>query len=101
MVRRYEFHDVPKAFLILDGQHRVYGFALAKSELRIPVVIYNGLSLLNESRLFIDINTKQKPVPNELLLDIRKLAEYQEDTDRRLLGQIYDTFNSEFDSPLL
>lgn len=69
-----EFYDVPKAFLILDGQHRVYGFSLAKSELRVPVVIYNGLSRRDELRLFIDINTKQKPVPNELLLDIRKLA---------------------------
>jgi len=95
-----EFQDVPKAFLILDGQHRVYGFALAKSELRVPVVIYNGLSRRDESRLFIDINTKQKPVPNELLLDIRKLAEYQEDVET-LLGQIYDAFNSESDSPLL
>jgi DGQHR domain-containing protein len=95
-----EFEDVPKAFLILDGQHRVYGFALAKSVLRVPVVIYNGLSRRDESRLFIDINTKQKPVPNELLLDIRKLAEYQEDVET-LLGQIYDMFNTEQDSPLL
>jgi len=46
-----EFNDVPKAFLILDGQHRVYGFSLAKSELRVPVVIYNGLSRRDESRL--------------------------------------------------
>jgi DGQHR domain-containing protein len=95
-----EFNDVPKAFLILDGQHRVFGFALANSELRVPVVIYNGLSRRDESRLFIDINTKQKPVPNELLLDIRKLAEYQEDTET-LLGQIFDAFNTEADSPLL
>lgn len=95
-----EFVDSPKSFLILDGQHRVFGFALAKSELRVPVVIYNGLSRRDESRLFIDINTKQKPVPNELLLDIRKLAEYQEDVET-LLGQIFDTFNSESDSPLL
>jgi DGQHR domain-containing protein len=95
-----EFHDVPKAFLILDGQHRVYGFSLAKSELRVPVVVYNGLSRRDESRLFIDINTKQKPVPNELLLDIRKLAEYQEDIET-LLGLIYDSFNTETDSPLM
>jgi DGQHR domain-containing protein len=95
-----EFSDVHKAFLILDRQHRVYGFSLAKSELRVPVVIYNGLSRRDELRLFIDINTKQKPVPNELLLDIRKLAEYQEDTET-LLGQIYDAFYSESDSPLL
>src|SRR5207248_1145328 len=72
-----EFKDTPKAFLILDGQHRVYGFALAKTTLRVPVVVYNDLSRKDESRLFIDINTKQRPVPNELLLDIKKLAEYE------------------------
>ena len=94
------FKDNPKSFLILDGQHRVYAFKLAKTDLRVPVVIYNGLSRTDESRLFIDINTKQKPVPNELLLDIRKLAEYQNDTETRL-GQIFDVFDSQVDSPLL
>lgn len=95
-----QFKATPRAFLILDGQHRVYGFALANSELRVPVVIYNGLSRRDESRLFIDINTKQKPVPNELLLDIRKLAEYQEDIET-LLGKVFDLFNLEPDSPIL
>jgi DGQHR domain-containing protein len=94
------FSDNTRSFLILDGQHRVYGFALAKSDLRIPVVIYNELSRTDESRLFIDINTKQKPVPNELLLDIRKLAEYQNDAETRL-GEIFDLFDTEPSSPLL
>jgi DGQHR domain-containing protein len=95
-----EFKDTRKAFLILDGQHRVYGFSLAKTPLRVPVVIYNGLSRKDESRLFIDINTKQRPVPNELLLDIKKLAEYETDIEGRL-GQVFDLFQSRADSPLL
>jgi DGQHR domain-containing protein len=95
-----EFRDTRKAFLILDGQHRVYGFSLAKTALRVPVVIYNGLSRKDESRLFIDINTKQRPVPNELLLDIKKLAEYESDVER-LLGEVFDLFNSKTNSPLL
>ncbi len=94
------FKAIPKAFLILDGQHRVFGFSLAKTALRVPVVVYNGLSRRDESRLFIDINTKQRPVPNELLLDIKKLAEY-ETTTEKLLGDIFDAFNSEPASPLL
>jgi DGQHR domain-containing protein len=69
--RTVSFEVNRKSFLILDGQHRVYGFALAKSELRVPVVIYNNLTRVEESRLFIDINTTQRPVPNELLLDSR------------------------------
>lgn len=94
------FNNVEKAFLILDGQHRVWGFHMAKSTLRVPVVIYSGLTKREESRLFIDINTKQRPVPNELLLDIKKLAGYESDTEATL-GQLFDVFNSDQLSPLL
>jgi len=95
-----EFTYTPKAFLVLDGQHRVYGFSIAKTALRVPVVVYNNLSRQDETRLFIDINTKQRPVPNELLLDIKRLAEYESDTEHRL-GEIFDLFNSSEDSSLL
>jgi DGQHR domain-containing protein len=95
-----EFRDDAKAFLILDGQHRVYGFSLAKTSLRVPVVIYNNLSPKDESRLFIDINTKQRPVSNELLLDIKKLAEYETEVEH-LLGKVFDLFSSDPESPLL
>lgn len=39
-----EFTDTPNAFLVLDGQHRVFGFSKAVTSLRVPVVIYNGLT---------------------------------------------------------
>lgn len=94
-----EFRADRKAFLVIDGQHRVYGFSLAKNRLRVPVVIYNGLSKRDESRLFIDINTKQKPVPNELLLDIKKLAEYESDAEN-LFGEVFDLFYQQPSSPL-
>jgi hypothetical protein len=71
----------------------------AKSDLRVPVVVYNDLSRADETKLFIDINTKQRPVPNELLLDIRKLAEYQDDVETRL-GEVFDLFNELPTSPL-
>ncbi|MGA0597179.1 DGQHR domain-containing protein [Enterovirga sp. CN4-39] len=97
--RTVRFRENPKSFLVLDGQHRIYGFHLAKSELRVPVVVYNELSRADESKLFIDINTKQRPVPNELLLDIRKLADYRNDIETRL-GDIFDLFATQPDSPL-
>jgi DGQHR domain-containing protein len=93
------FRQTPRAFLILDGQHRVYGFAKAKTSLRVPVVIYNGLNRQEESKLFIDINTKQRPVPNELLLDIKKLAE-TETGDEALRREVFDFFAKEPSSPL-
>lgn len=94
-----EFNDIKKAFLILDGQHRVYGFSLAESNVRIPVIIYSGLSRKEETRLFIDINTKQKPVPNELLLDIKSLAEYENESETYLRA-IFDSFQKESSSAL-
>lgn len=94
------FSFVPGAFLILDGQHRVFGFHKAKSRIRVPVVIYNGLSRSDEARLFIDINTKQRPVPNELLLDIKRLADVETDTEA-LNKDVFDKFDKDPSSPLL
>ena len=88
-----EFTDTPGAFLILDGQHRVYGFSLAKTLLRVPVVIYNGLSRKEETRLFIDINTKQRPVPSQLLLDIKHLADIESESEETL-RTIFDLFDN-------
>ncbi|AGS39466.1 DGQHR domain-containing protein [Cycloclasticus zancles] len=93
------FDKISKAFLIIDGQHRVYGFKLAKTALRIPVVVYENLSKRDESRLFIDINSKQKGVPTELLLDIKKMAEYESDTEQ-YLRELFDIFLNENDSAL-
>lgn len=94
-----EFAILPHSFLVIDGQHRVYGFSKASSRLRVPVVIYTGLTRQQETQLFIDINTKQRPVPPELLLDIKKLAESENNTEQ-YLGQIFDLFNNESNSAL-
>jgi len=94
-----EFSDVPGAFFILDGQHRVYGFSKAKTRLRVPVVIYNNLDSRQETKLFIDINTKQRPVPNALLLDIKNLADIESDSEATL-REIFDNFDKNANSSL-
>ncbi|OZB37810.1 MAG: hypothetical protein B7X35_02365 [Halothiobacillus sp. 14-56-357] len=96
------FNEVPGSFLILDGQHRVYGFTKLLNEdmkYRVPVIIYSGLSTTQEARIFIDINTLQKPVPKELLLDIKRLAERESD-DERLLDELFTNFETKSDSYL-
>jgi DGQHR domain-containing protein len=93
------FKNNPKAFLVLDGQHRVYGFKMTKTNPRVPVVIFNELTRTEEARLFIDINTKQRPVSNELLLDIKQLAEY-ETHEESYIRDIYDSFRIQPDSCL-
>lgn len=95
-----EFNNIKTAFLIIDGQHRVYGYKLAKTAFRVPVIIYSGLTKSQEARLFIDVNTKQKPVPKELLLAINRVAERESDVETTL-GEIFDIFNEDSKSALL
>lgn len=94
-----EFKNFRYSFLILDGQHRVYGFSFAETKIRVPVVIYNGLTRRDESRLFIDINSKQRGVPTELLLDIKKQAEY-ETNEEELYRNLFDKLEADPTSPL-
>lgn len=98
--RTLSFIKHPRSFFILDGQHRVYGFRLATTHLRVPVVVYNDLTKREEVRIFSDINTKQRPIPGELLLHIKRLAENEEEWES-LLRRIFDLFNKESDSALL
>lgn len=94
------FNFGPYSFLIIDGQHRVYGYSLAKTSVRVPVVIYDNLTKDEEARLFIDINTKQRPVPKELLLAIKSIAKSEDDIEAAL-GQVFDLFHSDSKSALL
>jgi DGQHR domain-containing protein len=90
------FQKIERAFLILDGQHRVFGFKKLMNDnlkYRVPVIIYNELSPVDEARLFIDINTLQKPVPKELLLDIKKLAD-RENQEEILLDALFTEFEN-------
>ncbi|PWB81595.1 MAG: hypothetical protein C3F11_14815, partial [Methylocystaceae bacterium] len=84
----------------IDGQHRVYGFNLAMRSVNVPVVVYNKLTRAQECQLFMDINTKQRPVPPELLLDIRRLSE-TESAAEALLHNVFDLFASDADSVLV
>jgi hypothetical protein len=58
--------------------------------------IYNNLKKSDEVRLFIDINTKQRPVPNELLLDIKRLAETETEVES-LSRDVFDLFSDKED----
>lgn len=97
------FNESQNSFLILDGQHRVYGFRKLLNEgvkYRVPVIIYNELTPTQEARIFIDINTLQRPVPKELLLDIKRLADRESD-DEQMLDELFTNFETSRDSYLL
>jgi DGQHR domain-containing protein len=93
------FKRIPKAFLVIDGQHRLYGYGLTRKKHRVPVSTYVNLNRKEEAALFIDINTTQRGVPASLLLDIKHLAE-KESEKEEFLRKLFDSLNSDPDSPL-
>lgn len=67
---------IPNAYCIayiIDGQHRVYGYAGSKYKdtNTIPVVAFDGLPSDEQLRIFMDINEHQKAVHPSLRLDLK------------------------------
>lgn len=68
---------IPNAYCIayiIDGQHRVYGYAGSKYKdtNTIPVVAFDGLPAEEQLRIFMDINEHQKAVSPSLRLDLNE-----------------------------
>lgn len=93
------FNAAEKAFLVLDGQHRLWGYSKCKKKHRVPVAIYEHLTRAEEAKLFIDINTTQRGVPAALLLDIKQVAEIESHIEQNLRA-VFDRINSDSKSPL-
>ena len=89
----------PSVFLVLDGQHRLWGYEKCTVRHRVPVAIYEGLTRAEETKLFIDINTTQRGVPAALLLDIKELADVEDAKEHTLRG-LFDRLNTDTKSPL-
>lgn len=68
---------IPNAYCIayiIDGQHRVYGYANSKYKdiNTIPVVAFEGLPSDEQLKIFMDINEHQKAVSPSLRLDLNE-----------------------------
>lgn len=61
-----------KSAFVIDGQHRLYGFAgtEASSKVTVPVIAFENLEPESQAKMFIDINSKQVKVPKNLLNDL-------------------------------
>ncbi len=97
--KQISYQRVPRAFNVLDGQHRIWGYHKCRIQHRVPVAIYNGLDRQTEARLFLDINSKHKGVPKAHLLNVKNLAGTETETEahlRRLFAQL----NRDENSPL-
>lgn len=93
-----KFKRFNNSFLVIDGQHRLFGYGLTTKKHRVPVAIYSGLTRTEEASLFIDVNTNQRGVPAALLLDIKQVAE-REDESETILRIFFDKFSDDSDSP--
>lgn len=71
-----EIPAIERSAQIIDGQHRVAALreAIAEDpklgEILIPVAIYNKLDTVQSARIFLSINTEQRPVPKSLVFDL-------------------------------
>ncbi len=75
---------------VIDGQHRLYGFAFANRAKNhvIPVLAYENLPAAEEMQLFVDINCEQVKVSRGLLNEIYSNLNYgSENPSERLEAQ--------------
>lgn len=74
---RYGMLYIPNAYgiaYIIDGQHRLYGYAASKYKEKstIPVVAFEKLPSEDQLRIFMEINENQKAVSPSLRLDLEE-----------------------------
>lgn len=106
---RHGVLKIPNAYAIayiIDGQHRVYGYARSgfKDSNTIPVVAFVGLDSTDQLKLFMDINENQKAVSPTLRYTLEEDLYWNSDrTDSRmkaLRSSIIKTLGADVNSPL-
>lgn len=93
------FLPIPGAFLVIDGQHRLYGAHEAAVSVHIPVCVFEGLDREEEVRYFLDVNGNQIGVPRTLQLEIVKFTVPAE-SDEALRVRLFQELNTNPESPL-
>ncbi len=95
-----------KSAWIIDGQHRLYGYAnLPEKHLdeKLVVVAFDGLKKNEEANLFVTINHEQRSVPKNLLDDLEGQLKWgSEDPNERigaLAARILQQVNRDLSSP--
>lgn len=95
-----------KSAFVIDGQHRLYGFAgtKASSSVTIPVVAFENLDPYKQARMFVDINSKQVKVPrnllNDLYADLLWDSENESEKMLALVSKIVSALNVDKTGPL-
>jgi DGQHR domain-containing protein len=77
---------------IIDGQHRLYSHARSTSTSLIPCIAFEGISIEDERRFFLEINKEQKPIQPDLIWDLEGLS--NPDSYRGIISNIVRTINN-------
>lgn len=91
---------------IIDGQHRVYGYAGSKYKDKntIPVVAFDGMEHAKQLEIFMDINENQKAVSAslriDLTIDLLWDSDKMEDRLKALRASIAKRLSNDVNSPL-
>jgi DNA sulfur modification protein DndB len=75
---------------VIDGQHRLYGYAYAgrspdEDRSVVPVLAYQNLPIREEIEMFVDINTKQVKVQRNLVNEIISSLNIEDEDPRKRL----------------
>ena len=94
-----------KSAWIIDGQHRLYAYSGLEQARRakVAVLAFEGLPESQQAQLFIDINAKQKRVPQsllqELFADLRWEADKIEERISAVISRAIQELDNDKDSP--
>lgn len=83
--------DRYRSVWIIDGQHRLYGYAPLEEKYlneNIVVIAFDGLSKTQEANLFITINHEQQRVPKTLLDDLEGELKWGSEIPSERIGAI-------------
>lgn len=96
-----------KSAWIIDGQHRLYGYAALGDEYldhKLVVVAFEGVSKEEEANMFVTINHEQKSVPKNLLDDLEGQLKWESENPVERIGalaaRLIHNLNRDLSSPL-
>lgn len=96
-----------KSAWIIDGQHRLYGYASLPDEYldqKLVVVAFEGIPKDEEANMFVTINHEQKSVPKNLLDDLEGQLKWESENPTERIGalaaRVIHSLNRELSSPL-
>lgn len=88
-------------FLVLDGQHRLYGASFAKNDIDLPICILCNLTSREEIQYFLDINSNQKGVSKTLQHELTKYLLDDQESPEAIRLKLFDLLYESENSPLL